>query len=379
MNILINAFGVSNSGGVIVLEKISDEFSLNNKNNYIYICNNSKDILRLVNKYKSQDNFQFQILPNRNLLYRMYFENFIFKKIIKRHSIDLIYNFSGTRQLFIKTPQLNKVHNLLYYSKKLDNLYKLKYKYILWIKHIFLKRLVFKFMLNRSEFVEIQSSHVKSCLLDFKVTGERQFYLKSDNDVSCRAFQAPKSYDFSKKIKFLYVVGPHFEHLHKNMEDFTKAMLALNDKGINFEINITLTSSQLCNSKVWDTSLNSKTNFIGYVNSKKAMMDLFCDNTILISTSVIETLGLHVIDGIKNGIIIIAPDEKYANSVYGDKIFKYSLFNKDSLMSVIMDIINYKSAHGEKILSIQKQLRQSESSKFRSILDVFDEVVNVQK
>ena len=379
MNILINAFGIIDSGGITVLEKISDEFSLNNNNNYIYICNNSEGISRLKNKYKAKNNFQFQISAHRNLLYRMYFENFIFKKIIKQHSIDLIYNFSGTRQLFINTPQLIKVHNLLYYSKKLDNLYKLKYKYILWIKQVFLKRLVFKFMLNRSEFIEIQSSHVKSYLSDFIVTGERQFYLKSDNDVSCKVFKVPRSYDFSKKIKFLYVVGPHFEHLHKNMEDFIQAMLALNNKGINFEINITLTRSQLCNSKIWDVSLNSKTNFIGYVDCKKAMMDLFCDNTILISTSVIETLGLHIIEGIKNGIITIAPDEEYANSVYGDKIFKYNLFNKDSLMRVIMNVINYESPHRERILSIQEDLRQSEMTKFRSILDVFDEVVNVQK
>jgi hypothetical protein len=62
---------------------------------------------------------------------------------------------------------------------------------------------------------------------------------------------------------------------------------------------------------------------------------LFCDNTILISTSIIETLGLHVIEGIKNGITTITPDESYANIVYGSEF-----------------------------LSMQGDLRQNKTSKF---------------
>ena len=109
------------------------------------------------------------------------------------------------------------------------------------------------------------------------------------------------------------------------------------------------------------------------------MKELFCDNTILISTSIIETLGLHVIEGIKNGVITIAPDEEYANSVYGENMFKYKLFNKGSLLGAIMSVMNYKEPYSEKILSLQDDLRQSEVSKFDSILDVFDEVINVQE
>ena len=85
------------------------------------------------------------------------------------------------------------------------------------------------------------------------------------------------------------------------MLDFTSAMLELNERGVDFEINITLTNVQLSNSKVWDLSLSSKTNFLGYINDQEKMTELFCDNIILISTSIIESLGLHVIEGIKNG------------------------------------------------------------------------------
>jgi hypothetical protein len=56
---------------------------------------------------------------------------------------------------------------------------------------------------------------------------------------------------------------------------------------------------------------------------------LFYDNTVLISTSVVETLGLHVIEGIKNSVII-TPNEQYADVVYGKNRFKNinSVFNE---------------------------------------------------
>ena len=379
MNILINAFGIVNSGGISVLEKISDELLQSQHNQYVFICNNNDAIMKFIDKYKDRNNFEFKIVNHKGFLYRMYFENFIFKKIVINHTIDLIYNFSGSKQFFINIPQLIKVHNLLFYYKKLDDSYKQNSQFILWIKQIFFKRIVFKLMLNRSKHIEIQSSHVKSCLLDFIDTREKLFYVKSDIDTSNGVFHTPKQYDFSQKIKFLYIVGPHFKHLHKNLIDFTCSMLEMINKEIDFEINITLTNDQLNNSEVWNASLNPKTNFLGYINDQEKMTELFIDNTILISTSVIETLGLHVVEGIKNGVITITPDEEYANTVYGENIFKYELFNKDSLVSVIMSIINCKESYSGKILSIQDDLRLSEMSKYSSILGVFNEVLNVHE
>ena len=124
MNILINAFGIIDSGGLTVLDKTLDEFTKNDTNRYILVSHSSKAILRLKIKYKHQDNFEFITSNFRNFLLRIYFENVIFRKIIKQKSINLIYNFSGTSQFFIKVPQLIKVHNLLFYSTKLDNFYK---------------------------------------------------------------------------------------------------------------------------------------------------------------------------------------------------------------------------------------------------------------
>ena len=376
--IIINTLGVSNSGGIEVLGKMLTECGSDVSNVYYVVCNNNCGINKLIDKFSIFKNINFEVVIDKGFLYRFFYENFYLVKFINHRNVSLIYNFSGSNQFFLKVPNITKVQNLIFYSKRLDESYRKKFQFILWVRQVYLKRLFFKYMLRRAKHIEIQSNHVKKCLLDFIDTREKNFYVKSDIDISNGVFQTPRQYDFSKKIKFLFIVGPHFEYLHKNLLDFTNAMLSLNKKEINFEINITLTNEQLSHSKIWDHSLNSKTNFLGYISDQEKMVELFCNNTILISTSIIETLGLHVIEGIKSGIITIAPDEDYAFSVYGKRMFKYSLFNKDSLPNAIMTVINYKDSHSEKILSIQNDLRQSQMKKAGTIIDVFDEVINAQ-
>ncbi len=378
MIILINALGIQDSGGITVLEKALDDCKMNSNdtlNNYIIICNNNQNINHLVNKYKNIKQFQFKIIKAKGFLYRLYYENIIFRKIIKENKIDLVYNFSGSSQFFIKVPQLIKIQNLLFYSKKLDKVYKQNNKFVLWLKQIYLKRIVFKGMVNNSKYFEIQSLHVKNHMSDFINITNKEFYIKSDIEVSDNLFSKSKQYDFTQKIKLLYIVGPHFEYIHKNFIDFTNVMLELNKRDIDFEINITLTKEQLENSILWDSSLNNKTNFLGYISDKEKMQDLFCNNTILISTSIIETLGLHIIESIKNGIVTIAPNEEYSNTVYGKNIIKYNLFDTQSLLNSILSIIDNKIDCTDYILTLQNDLKISENNKYQNIVDIFDEIL----
>ena len=232
-------------------------------------------------------------------------------------------------------------------------------------------------MLNQSRYIEVQSNHVQDCLSNFIDTKNKIFYEKSDIDVCNDAFSLPKGYDFSKKIKFLYIVGPHFESIHKNLFTFVDALSVFDGLNIDYAINITLTKDQLHNSGIWDSALDSKTNFLGYISDQEKMTDLFGDNTILISTSIIETLGLHVIEGIRSGVITIAPNESYARAVYGDNMILYDTLNSNSLLNAIQFILKSDAPHSELILSLQDRLKKSETAKHNNILDIFKGVLNV--
>jgi len=375
INILINALGIADSGGIVVLDKALAECATDKSNALLIVCNSNENIRKLKIKYKE---FNF-IMVRSGLLYRVFYENIIFRRLVIKNNIQLIYNFSGSAQLnfLAHIPQLTKVHNLLFYSRNLDAVYHSKKAYFEWFKQVFLKRLYFKFMLNQSKYIEVQSNHVQDCLSNFIDTKNKIFYEKSDIDVCNDAFSLPRKYDFSKKIKFLYIVGPHFESIHKNFITFVNALTAFDRLNIDYEINITLTKGRLHNSEIWDSALDSKTNYLGYIDSQDEMNKLFCSNTILISTSIIETLGLHVIEGIKNGIITIAPNESYARTVYGDNMILYDTLNSESLLNAIQVVLESDSPHSELILSLQDRLKKSEAAKHSNILDIFKGVLNV--
>lgn len=374
-NILVNAIGIRDSGGITVLENYLLDILNYNSSNFTFICSSNKIVAKLSGQFSNYAHIEFIFIKNNSFLYRLYFENIHFRKIIKIKNISLIHNFTGSVQFFSTTPQLTKIQNLLFFSKKLDRTYLKNKKYIRWIKEIVIKRKILKFMLRFSNNIEIQSKHVKTCLLDYMNEDKKIFHIKSDINIMENSFTLPKKYNFENKIKFLFIVGPHFRFIHKNISDFSKAMTTLSALPVDFEINITVSKEELENSSQWNKSLNTRTNFIGYVYNKNEILNLFSDNTILISTSIIETLGLHVIEAVKNGILVISPNQPYSRSVYGESMLKYNLFNTDSLIEMIFKLINGDINHSNYIIQLQNDIKKSENSKYKKISEVFKEVI----
>lgn len=373
--ILINSLGIQDSGGITVFNKLLEEIK-NSKYNYLIIYNQNLNIEKIIKKYVDYANFEFILVESKSFLNRLYYENIIFRKKIREKKIDLIYNFSGSAQFFLSIPQITKIHNLLFYSKKIDKIYFKKKQYLSWLKQIFFKRIVFHSMVKQTDYIEVQSNHVKEYISDFIQINNKDFFIKSDIEINKRLFEKIKEYDFSKKIRFLYVVGPHFEYLHKNFEDFIKTMNVLKKKNFDFEIIVTLSKEQLYASSLWDKELDENTNFLGYI-SKDKLNKQFIDNTILISTSVIETLGLHVIEAIQNGVLSICPNENYSRSVYGNDIITYELFNEESLVDKIEKIILLNNNDIKDIITKnQNYLIDNESQKYNSIIKIFDEILS---
>ena len=379
--ILINASGIQDSGGITVLKKLLNEIKNTDYKFYI-VCNQNENIEKLLYEYESVKNFEFLLTASKGFLHRLYYENIVFRDIINEKNINLVYNFSGSTQFFFQVPQITKVQNLLFYSKKIDKVYFQKKQYLTWIEQIALKRLVFHGMINQTKYIEVQSNHVKECMGNFINISKKQFFIKSDIEVKEELFRQPKEYDFSKKLRFLYIVGPHFEYLHKNFEDFVEVMKKLKEDSFDFEIVVTLTKEQLQNSTLWDKELDEDTTFLGYV-SKDELEKQFKDNTILISTSVIETLGLHVIEAIQNGLLSIVPDEVYSKSVYGNDILTYEIFNSNSLVDALKEVVLFDNNDiRDKISKNQHYLIENENTKYKNIVDIFGQIIkdkNVQR
>jgi hypothetical protein len=377
-NILINALGISDSGGITVLETTIKECLEDETLNLFIYCNHNNNIINLKNEFLNYQNITFELIKNKGIVNRIFFENFQFRTIVKKLNVSLIYNFSGTEQFSLKIPSLVKVQNLMFYSKKLDQIYLKNKDYIQWFKQIFIKRFIFLFMLKKAKNIEIQSEHVSLSLSSFLNITNKRFFLKNDFPAEKNDFKIPKKYNFSEKITFLYIVGPHFEVPHKNINDFVNAMTKLKNSNIDFNIEITLTKKQLNESLIWNKELNNITTFLGYLKNKNAIKKLFKDNTILISTSIVETLGLHVIEAIQNGIIAIVPNEEYSKYVYGKDILNYALNDPDSLVEIFKKLTTNDNIQSieKNILNNQDYLIQNENNKNKKIYQIFNKILD---
>ena len=375
MKVLVNAFGISSAGGITVLKKTIYEFLDNQENQYYIFVFSNQNILNLVQNFNNIDNVHFKIYNNYGILLRLLLENLYFLSFALRNKISLIYNFTGTRQLLFGIPTILKIQNLAFFTKKLDPIYFNNNKKFLWLKQIWFKRFIFSLMLRFTKNIEIQSIHVKEELSNFINVDNKKFFIKSDFLINQNHFSEPKQYDFDKEITFLYVVGPHFYFLHKNIGDFVKTMVLLFDSGLNFHINITLNYEELKISGLWNDKLNKITSFLGYIDSKR-MKTLFRNNVILISTSVTETLGLHVLEATLNGLLCIVPNESYSENVYGNSVLTYNLFDCASLMETIIQLKSYNnSACHSLILDNQDYICRNENNKYRNSLSIFNDVL----
>lgn len=375
MYILINALGITDSGGITILKKCLKEL-MHGPHTVIVGHHQNKWIEQLAKQYSGpNEKIRFIAFQKKGVMHRLYIENWYFRKVIHTYKIQLIYNFSGSAQFFFPIPQIIKLQNLMFYSNKLDTTYWKQKKFWLWIKQIFLKRILFLAMYHNQKYFEIQSFHVQECFSNYCRKAEKIFYIKSDIDVNDKDFLSPKQYDFSQKISFLYIIGPHFNVVHKNFKDFVEAMSALKKLGYNFTIHITLSKEQLQNSDLWDSTLNDRTHFLGY-SSQEVIEKQFLNNTILISTSIIETLGLHVIEAIKNGVLSIVPNEPYSLNVYGNNIFQYEISNIQSLVNTFLDIIALTNSQCQSsIVAAQQELKIKEKRKIQSISELFNTVL----
>ena len=88
MQILINAFGIRDSGGMVVFEKLLNELHKDKKNTYILVCNHNPLIINLALKFKDYKNFYFHFVYKKNIIYRLFYENIKFIKIKSSSKIN---------------------------------------------------------------------------------------------------------------------------------------------------------------------------------------------------------------------------------------------------------------------------------------------------
>ncbi len=119
MKILINTFGIQDSGGITVLEKLLQEIQ-NSSFYYLIVCTKNDNILNLIVKYGDIKNLEFMVVENKGFLHRLYYENIVFRKLIKE-KVDKNNNGKSEKLIPIKRNDILISFKLTVGSMKIYN------------------------------------------------------------------------------------------------------------------------------------------------------------------------------------------------------------------------------------------------------------------
>ena len=139
-NILINALGIQDSGGLTILKKTIQELLFDSENNYQILVFKGKYIDDLIDKSNNYSNISFRIIKNKGNNRRLIYENFILPFYVKKNRFKLIYNMTGSDQPLINIPSIVKIQNLMFFSKTLDSAYFKNNLRFLWFTQVYMKR-----------------------------------------------------------------------------------------------------------------------------------------------------------------------------------------------------------------------------------------------
>lgn len=312
MNILVSAAALRTSGARTIYRQFVEHLKTRVDCNHYYI------LVDKVMEMPEIDGVKFIVVDTNNKIKRLIFDAFIFKSLVRRYNIfpDVVISLQniGLRN-FRHLPQIIYYHQPLPFFDyswnlfKKDELLMFLYKYLY---PFFVKRTIG----NKTEIVVQLPSIKKGLVKKFKVQPNRVHVLFPDTesvdisifpkypfDMNMINFVFPATGAPYKGHRFLISVMDKVRILNKSLADRIRIHLTLDEDSSQEMIKV------MCENGV-------KENFVFHgVVPHNTLFSMYRGSCGLLFPSVIETLGLPLIEVARFGKPIIACDLEYAHEV----------------------------------------------------------------
>lgn len=320
-------------GSLSILQEFYKEVkSQNSQNSWFFCISNLKHLI------VNDDNILDFSWTKKSWLHRIYFDNFVVKKLVKRLKIDLIFSMQNVTFPGVKVKQIVYLHNSIQFSP---------YKYSFFkpgeLNFWFRQNIIAFYMrktLRKADAIILQSNWLQAKVEDWLSPSKIKICIVKPfiHDFEMR------DYNLESAINtFFYPAdGGH----HKNHDIIINACLKLKELNIHdYRVIFTLHGYENYNvKKIYERVNKNKLpiSFIGNV-SKKEVFRHYSISTLLFP-SVIETFGLPLLEAKLAKSIIFASDLPFSHEIL-DLYENSSFFNPNnfhSLAELMMDNINGK-------------------------------------
>lgn len=324
MNILVVCVNAENGGGEKILRMYCEEYEKDISNTY-YICTS---LLEVENK-PNIINLRFPQIK-KSYFHRAFFDLFKTKELISKYSIDKIISLQSIGVFNKKLPQTLYIQQALPFANK-------KYGISEDFKYWFYQNIYFAIMKRSIKYVDqiiVQTQWMKRAIIketEFNSDGiivetpkiENKYDSYFDNSSWNNKFFYPTSYEEYKNYEVIFKA---VENIGNKLNDY-KIVLTLNKEDLNNEC------LQIYNRYSHNFEL------IGYINEEQLHKHYV--SSILIFPSIVESLGLPILEAMSVKTTIIASDVAYARELLENYDNKIYFDNNDykQLSNIIMDIV----------------------------------------
>lgn len=329
MRILVFNVAASESGALTVLESYYERALQDKKNEYLFILS--------VVKLKSNKNIKVLNYPwiKKTRIMRLVFDYFWAPLLVKKYKADEIISLQNTRIPFTNTPQKILIHNVIPFT---DHKFSFFRDFNLWVYKNIIGIFIRKSLKNNT--IIVQTEWFKEHLVKNHNMNPKMILIESPK--LDKIFHQDYSHidTQKKKVIFLYPATPLS---YKNHEIILKACLELKKNNIfNYEFLFTIDGSEnnLARKLKKSSRLeNLPIQFMGQL-PKLELLEKYL-TSVLVFPSVLETVGMPLIEAKELGTHIIVSDTTYSREILKDytKTEYFKSDNSSHLYDIFKKII----------------------------------------
>lgn len=305
MNILVYNIAASETGALTVLNDFHQQIlkDKNNNINWFFVVSTPE--------LKETKNIKVLRYPwiKKSRFHRLLFDYFFAGKILKKNKIDKVLSLQNIIIPNTKLPQVVYIHQAIPF---VEYRFKLRENWQGWIYQNLIGSKIIK-SIKKSNKVIVQTKWMKeACIKQTGVNKEKIDIVKFNPQIVLdkKYINTPENC----KSFFYPATGSQG---YKNHITILKACEILNEKGyVDYSVTFTFKGNENKNAHIlysYAKSKNLNINFVGPLLQEE-VFDYYA-NSVLLFPSLIETVGLPLLEAQKAGTFILAADYPYAKEV----------------------------------------------------------------
>jgi len=369
----INAIGTRHSGAAQVLLDLLEGLIKIPEIKKIKVFASSNRIFNFPNN----DKLEIIDAPSitNNLITRFFWLQFYFGHWLNNNKCDVVYNFNNLAGK-LSVPQVVFMQQSLYFSKEAINSYFISsnvplIRRIRMLLEPFLMKMFFKISANNCKKVIVQTETMKEWVYNklnipedkiIVILPEIPIFINSEKEAKNKLF---KKINSSTK-NWLYVgnIAPF-----KNLKLIYEVAKIAESKNVNWKFHIVTSGKSV-------PYHHPLIKYYKYMN-REILKEIYLRADALIMPSLVETVGLPMLEAMSIGIPVVAADRSYAHEICGDSALYFNPYCSSELFQCLLELNNN--------LILRQQLinrQQTRNKKFDRQLNVkktYEILINVVK